>query len=326
MLLDPEMRRLGHQQRIPGGEPKTPANIGDHGHIIPRTFGRRVAVHRPARHSADVEPGALALRPIGVFHTPFRDRVSAPRQPRAAEGVSGAIELFAGHGYEDALADLDRWQYIWVIFWFHRNEGWKAKVLPPRSNKRRGLFATRTPHRPNPIGLSVLRLERVEGLVVHVRDVDVLDGTPVLDLKPYVAWTDAIADARGGWLEDEQALDATTTTSVGRPPDPRSSWEVTFGARARDQMVFLREAALDLEPSVVAVLSLGPQPHAYRRIRLEADGTGRLAVKEWRVRFRVEGRRIEVLDVGTGYRESQLRGDQPEHAVHRAFVARFGGA
>src|SRR5439155_25469237 len=128
---------------------------------------------------------------------PFRDRVSAPRQPRAAEGASGSIELFAGHGYEDALADLDRWQYIWVIFWFHGNEGWKAKVQPPRSTKKRGLFATRTPHRPNPIGLSVLRLERVEGRVVHVRDVDVLDGTPVLDLKPYVPWTDAIPDARG---------------------------------------------------------------------------------------------------------------------------------
>ena len=272
-----------------------------------------------------MEPDALVVRPIGVFHAPFRERASAPRQPRAAEGVAGHIELFPGHDYEDALADLDRWQYIWVLFWFHGNEGWKAKVLPPRSTKKRGLFATRTPHRPNPIGLSVVRLERVEGRVVHVRDVDVLDGTPVLDIKPYVAWTDAIADAGSGWLEDEQALDQGTTTTIGRPRDPLAAWEVTFSAHAREQLVFLHDAALDLEATVVRVLSLGPQPHAYRRIRLEADGTGRLAVKDWRVRFRVEGRRIEVIDFATGYRENQLKGDDPERAIHRAFVARFGG-
>ncbi len=276
-----------------------------------------------------MEQGALVVRPIGVFHAPFHDRASTPRQPRAGEGIAGSIELFAGHAYEDALADLDRWQYIWVLFWFHGADGWKPKVLPPRSTKKRGLFATRTPHRPNPIGLSVVRLERVEGRVIHVRDVDVLDGTPVLDLKPYVPWTDAIVDAGGGWLEDEQALDDATVTSLDpapRPPDPLASWDVAFAARARDQLVFLRDASIDLEPSIVRVLSLGPQPHAYRRIRLDADGRGRLAVKDWRVHFRVEGRRIEVRDIITGYRENQLREGDPALAIHRAFVAHFGDA
>jgi tRNA-Thr(GGU) m(6)t(6)A37 methyltransferase TsaA len=142
---------------------------------------------------------ALTLQPIGVAHTPFVDRVSAPRQPRIADGVEGTIELFAGHGYEHALEDLEGWDRIWVVFWFHLNEGWRPKVLPPRSTgKRRGVFSTRSPHRPNPIGISVLRLEGVEGLVLRVKDVDLVDGTPILDIKPYVPYADAFPDASTG--------------------------------------------------------------------------------------------------------------------------------
>lgn len=269
-----------------------------------------------------MEPKDLVVRPIGVIHTPFRERVEAPRQPRAASGVQGTIELLPGQHFEDALADLEGWQYIWVVFWFDRNDGWRPKVLPPRSTRRRGVFSTRTPHRPNPIGLSVLSLDRIEGRVLHVRDVDLLDGTPVLDIKPYVPWTDAIPDARAGWLEDERI---PGPESRERPVDPLGSWEVVSSPRAEEQLAFLREAGVELETSARQVLALGPHPHAYRRIRLEGDA-GTLAVKDWRVRFRVEGRRIEIVSVVTGYRPSQLLDETPERAVHRAFVARFGEA
>lgn len=261
----------------------------------------------------------LVVRPIGIIHTPFRERVEAPRQPRAATGVPGTIELLPNHHFEDALADLEGWQYIWVVFWFDRNEGWRPKVLPPRSTRRRGMFSTRTPHRPNPIGLSVLALDRVEGRTLHVRDVDLLDGTPVLDIKPYVPWTDAIPDARAGWLEDERIPE------IGgeRPDDPLGSWVVAFSAEVDAQLAFLRDSGLDLEAAIRQVLTLGPHPHAYRRIRIERDGTGVLAVKDWRARFRVDGHRIEVFAVTTGYRQSQLLDDAPERALHRAFVARW---
>ena len=115
-----------------------------------------------------------------------------PRGKRRSDATRRAsLELFPGRGYEDALDGLGAWDYAWVLFVFHKNveegRGWKPKVLPPRSDAKRGVFATRSPHRPNPIGLSAVKIERVEGLFVHVRDLDLLDGTPVLDLKPYVA-------------------------------------------------------------------------------------------------------------------------------------------
>lgn len=256
----------------------------------------------------------LVLRPIGVMRTPFTSRVQAPRQPRAAEGVRGTIELLPDHHFEDALADLEGWQYVWVIFWFHLNQGYRPKVLPPRSTRRRGLFSTRSPHRPNPLGLSVFRLERVEGRVVHVSDVDVLDGTPVLDLKPYVPWTDAIADARAGWLEDEAA----------RPGDPVGDHVVVFEPHAVEQLASLGELGRELEEKARQVLALGPQPHAYRRIRPSNDGTSTLAVQDWRVRFRADGKRIVVFAVRSGYRSEQLLEEGRE--VHRAFVARWGPA
>lgn len=243
----------------------------------------------------------LTLEPIGVVRSPFRERMDAPRQPRAAEGVRGTIELFSGHNYEHALSDLAGFDYLWVIFWFHRNKDWRPKVLPPRSEVRRGLFATRSPHRPNPLGLSALRLESIDGLTLHVRDVDILDETPVLDIKPYIAWTDAIGDARPGWLEE-------------RPRDPKGSYTVSVSAHAAEQLAFLGAVGSELEASARATLSLGPQPHAYRRIR----GTT-LSVHDWRVHFTVAGSHIEIASISSGYRADQL----DENPLHRAFVERY---
>jgi tRNA-Thr(GGU) m(6)t(6)A37 methyltransferase TsaA len=255
---------------------------------------------------------SYSFDPIGVVRSPFGERASAPRQAALAPDAVGRIELFAGHGYEDALEGVAEWEYLWVIFVFHKNveerRGWRPKVLPPRSDTKRGLFGTRAPHRPNPIGLSAVRIDRVEGLAVHVRELDVMDGSPVLDLKPYVAYADAHPEARAGWLESR---------------DPMAAWEVLFDERAREEIGWLHEHGVDLEPKIAATLALGPQPHAYRRIRAQGAGM-RLALKEWRVDFRVEGRRIVVTTIAAGYRAKQLAAD-PALAVHRAFIARFRG-
>lgn len=127
----------------------------------------------------------LTVEPIGYVRCALAAKAEAARQPRASGGAPARIELMPGRNFEHALSDLGCWQYIWVLFWFDRNDGWRPKVLPPRSRSgRKGVFATRSPHRPNPLGLSAVRLERVEGLTLHVSDVDMLDGTPVLDIKP----------------------------------------------------------------------------------------------------------------------------------------------
>ena len=271
-----------------------------------------------------VPASELVLRPIGFARTPFVERMQAPRQPRAASGVEGRIELVPGHHFEDALCDLEGWQYVWLVFWFHQNEGWRPKVLPPRSTTRRGVFATRSPYRPNPLGLSVVELVRVEGLCLHVRDVDLLDGTPILDIKPYVPWADAIPNARAGWLDDErQALASTVENTRDRPADPVPNWLVAFDVRALEQLAFLRAQGLEVESAVRAVLVLGPQPHAYRRIRVERDGTRRLALKEWRYFFRVDGNLLTVFDVQSGYPAHERGLGKIELEPHRAFAAAF---
>src|SRR5271167_4134636 len=111
---------------------------------------------------AHVPFASITFEPIGVVHTPFKEKVSAPRQSIAAENVEGTIELFPGRSLEHALEDIGSWERLWVVFVFHRAEGWRPKVLPPRSTKRRGVLATRSPHRPNPIGLSAVRLVGVD--------------------------------------------------------------------------------------------------------------------------------------------------------------------
>lgn len=253
----------------------------------------------------------LTLTPIGVVHSPFAERRQAPRQPEAARGVRGTIELYPGRNFEHALHDLDGFRHLWVIFWFHLNPGWRPKVLPPRSARRRGVFATRSPHRPNPIGLSVVELVSVDGLTLNVANIDMLDRTPVLDIKPYVPYTDAIADGDHGWL--------------ARPSDPIAEFEVVYGLRAEQQLGFLKERfGLELRADIEAVLKLGPEPHPYRRIRRDGD-SWLLSLKDWRVRFDVDGRRVTVQSLGSGYRPKQLAlGEEPALGVHRAFVAEFG--
>ena len=152
----------------------------------------------------------LVVRPIGFVRSPYGEKVEAPRQGTAG-GAAGTVELLPG--YEDALSDLEGFDRIWLVFWFDRSVGWKPKVLPPRSDAKRGVFATRSPHRPNPIGLTAVRLERVSGLVLHVRDLDLVDGTPVLDIKPYIPYADAFPEAGAGWLQGF---------------DPRPAWTVAF--------------------------------------------------------------------------------------------------
>jgi hypothetical protein len=204
-----------------------------------------------------------------------------------------------------------------VVFWFHHNQGWRPKVLPPRSTTgRKGVLATRSPHRPNPLGLSVLRLDRVDGLQLHVRDVDLLDGTPVLDIKPYVAYTDAYPDSGSGWLADK---------------DPRPAHRVDFTALAEAQLAWIQtRSALPLRERIEATLKLGAQPHPYRRIRPGKHGGMTLAVQDWRIDFTAKELEISVVGIRTGYRDSQLANAASDAdtnlSMHREFMSTFARA
>ena len=155
----------------------------------------------------------IAFTPIGVIRTPFKSLDDMPIQPTGAKDVLG--EILIHDEYVEGLQDLDGFSHIHLLYHFHMNSEYAMKVTPFMDTVPRGLFSTRAPRRPNMIGLSVVRLESVEGNILHIRGIDVLDGTPLLDIKPYVSKFDAAPADRFGWL-DENADKAETLRSDKR--------------------------------------------------------------------------------------------------------------
>lgn len=144
----------------------------------------------------------MTITPIGIIQSPFTSLEGMPIQPAGAAGVMGSVEVRAD--LAEGLDDLDGFSHVILLYHFHRSEGYKLKVVPFMDTEPRGVFATRAPRRPNPIGLSVVRLVRVEGNVLHVEGIDVLDGTPLLDIKPFVPAFEVEGSAvRTGWLEGQ---------------------------------------------------------------------------------------------------------------------------
>lgn len=162
----------------------------------------------------------LVCEPIGWVRSPYRRRFGTPQQAAAIDSDAEAIlELDPARVPERALADLVGIERLWVLSWLDRGRGWAATVRPPRGTReRRGVFATRSPDRPNPIGLSAVRLVRVEGMKLVVRGIDLLDGTPILDLKPYLPYADAFPDSKAGWI-DEIPRDALQVARYLPEPD-----------------------------------------------------------------------------------------------------------
>lgn len=142
---------------------------------------------------------SITYEPIGIVHSPFTEPAGIPIQPAAGAEIEGTVEVF--EPFRDGLADLDGFSHIVLLCHLHRSDGYRLRVVPYLDTVERGLFATRAPRRPNAIGLSVVRLERIEDGVLHIRGVDLIDGTPLLDIKPYVPPFDDPNDVRIGWLE-----------------------------------------------------------------------------------------------------------------------------
>jgi len=166
----------------------------------------------------------IFFRPIAFIRSPYARRIDAPHQSTVVAGTESgdaadAIVEFTAEIPETAFRDLAGFDRIWLLFAFHRSEGWKPEVKPPRGGRKRGVLATRSPHRPNAIGLSAVQLLAVEATCLRVRGVDLLDGTPILDIKPYVPYADAFPESRAGWID---AVDAASgRQSAPGPRRPR---------------------------------------------------------------------------------------------------------
>ncbi len=159
------------------------------------------AAHRERPPRGD-DPDALpawTFRPIGVVRSPYRYVHDAPRQTGLGREERAVVEL--RRGMQNCLKDLAGFERVWIVYVFSFARGWKEQLVPPRDKVKRGVLATRAPHRPNAVGITAARLVEVRGRRVTIVDHDLLDGTPVLDVKPYLPYCDAFPDARAGWTE-----------------------------------------------------------------------------------------------------------------------------
>ncbi len=156
----------------------------------------------------NVESG---LRHIGIIHTPFKKAEGTPIQPVFGRDATGTVELFAD--FAAGLEDLDGFDRIWLVYKLHRSLSYTMRVKPFLDNREHGLFATRSPNRPNSIGLSAVRLLKVNAKTLEVGDVDMLDGTPLLDIKPYIPKFDSHPGSRAGWYDENRV---SMTVADGR--------------------------------------------------------------------------------------------------------------
>lgn len=228
----------------------------------------------------------LRVKTIGRLHTPFAEKFATPRQPGLAPAVKAQIELLPPYNDREAIRELDSFSHLWVIFHFHRqqDEGWSPTVRPPRlgGNTRVGVFATRSPFRPNPIGLSVVHYHGHQfedgRLLLNISGPDMVDQTPVLDIKPYVPYSDALPDAIAGFATDK----------------PSSRLELQFSQAAEIQLSSTELPTAELRRALTAILSLDPRP-AYQRNETGREYGARLY--GCNVRWRVDDTVLTVLAI-----------------------------
>lgn len=237
----------------------------------------------------------LRFTPIGILRSPYTDRFGIPRQPGLVTAAESRLVLLPPYDREEAFKGIEGFSHVWLLFVFHDDcleAGWRPTVRPPRlgGRERVGVFASRAPYRPNCIGLSAvehLGLERgPEGLALRLRGADLLDGTPVLDIKPYVPYADAIPGARAGFSQE--------------PPTP--AWEIDFSPRAEQAIAAADpEGKLRLRELINQILAQDPRPGYMDRY----PGRDRFVLRLYHleIRWRVQGRRA-LVEAVTPFRRS----------------------
>ena len=227
------------------------------------------------------------FEPIGTIHSCFKEKFGIPRQPGLVSEAEATLELLPPYNQPEALHGLEGYSHLWISFVFHQNidTPWRPMVRPPRlgGNKYMGVFATRSPVRPNPIGLSVVELAGVnrQNCLLHLKGVDLLDGTPVLDIKPYLPYVDTIPDAKGGFA----------------PKAPgENGLSVIFSDEATQQLQAITGDKLPQTMRLITqLLKLDPRP-AYMESNKQRDQFG-MHLHDFNLRWQMEGFTAKVFEV-----------------------------
>ncbi len=264
----------------------------------------------------------IIIKPIGAVHSELRYRYETPRQGVLAGDRISVIELYPNNNFEQAVKDLDGFDRIWVLYQFHLNENWKPLVTPPRHTRKKvGVFASRAPYRPNRIGLSCVKLIKVDGLKILISESDILDGSPVIDIKPYLPYSDSFADSKTGWVKSGL----------------ENIFEVRFRKKAVEQCIWLNgEASINLESFARLQLEFNPCDSTRKRISLINNekkfpkNIYLLAYRTWRIVYEADEmkKRVTVKEIRSGYSEAELKNisDDKYHdkPLHKIFLKRFG--
>ncbi len=263
----------------------------------------------------------ITLNSIGIFHSEMKNPYDLPRQPDDSAHLS-CIELYGKQNFEQALDSLELFDRIWVIYHFHHNNNWNPMTLPPRgSSKKIGIFSTRSPYRPNPLGLSCLKLIRCENLKLWVEGADLMDQTPILDIKPYLPSHDSFPDASMGWLKN---ID-------------QQKYKINFSEIAEKQLLWLRERGEEkISSFILRQLEYEPTNSNKKRVnslKFSANempanslhGLHTLAYRTWRVDFSLTELEnvVNVIKIRTGYSSEDLNSEEDKYndkELHRLFI------
>lgn len=268
-------------------------------------------------------PDILNVKPIGYIRTNMPLKFDAPHQPDNKVKIESTIELVSGLNFEQALKDLAGFERIWLIWWFHRNTSWRPMVLPPRGNgKRRGVLATRSPHRPNPIGLTSVPLIAISGRKLSIGSNDLIDGTPILDIKPYISAVDSFDNMKSGWLDELES-------ELGQAP----KYSIELSDSAKQQADWLLSTwKIDFISRAKTILERDPTPHRTRRITRsvtqnsvdsEDEQLYRIGCGAWRIFFTVRGDLVELKRIAPGYPERLLNSDESTSVPHKEAQLEF---
>lgn len=262
---------------------------------------------------------SFSYKPIGIMHSNLKYKQDSPRQGNLVHDGDAYIELEPNFNFEQALEGLEEFERLWLVYEFHHNDNWKQKVNVPRKEDKLGVFATRSPYRPNPIGISCVKLVKIEGRKLYVEESDLLDESPILDIKPYVDYSDSFSTSYPAWLQKAE----------------EEEYKVIVPEYIQKQFDYLKKnSELSFSQFVSTQLKFQPLNSKKKRLQIledreEESCLAEIAYRTWRIHFEVDklAKSIVVIKVKSGYslEEMQDKSEDPygDKDLHLKFFKKF---